>query len=157
MKRIPLLCLLSRCLQDLFVENLSDYLVHFDLNLRSLEYDSFLCQACETGNYDLAKTLLKRKTDPHTVNSIGTPTALLPRLEGQQHLEKLFPLNDYEKQFLKLKTLSHWLGLRGNLSLHDHEFTLEGFPPSRWMFYSIYESFDRFWSMNHFPNQSLTD
>ncbi|NGX38115.1 MAG: hypothetical protein K1000chlam2_01287 [Chlamydiae bacterium] len=140
---------------NLFVKNLSNYLVHLDINLRSIESESFLYQACETGNYDLAKTLLDRKVDPHKVHQTGITTTLIPRLEGQTHLEKLFPLNAYEDQFFKLKILSHWLGLHGSATLHDHEFSLEG-APSRWMFHTIGESFECFLTDNSFPNQSMT-
>ncbi|NGX60213.1 MAG: hypothetical protein KR126chlam3_01382, partial [Chlamydiae bacterium] len=142
---------------NLFVKNIKDTVIQFDCSLRAPLANQFLFQACEEGEYDLAKQFLDEgKVDPHIVDeNQRVSTALVPYLMGHMRLQNLFQLNRFEQGYLEIKRLSHWLSLEGEIQLENHPLTLEG-APSHWFFESLAESLQRFTTWNAFEGLSLS-
>lgn len=128
---------------NLFVQNLTSYLFSFDLFMRPYAHQSVFFEACRTGNFEMAKKLYQMGLDPHQKNSSGMSPALYAHICGHANIEKLFPCNTHEQEYLELKLLSHWLNISGDVVLNKQKISLEG-AASNWMFYSIGQALKHF-------------
>ena len=147
---------LSALVYNLFVKRITEHLVQLECSLRFFSTDQLLFQACETGQYNVAKKLIEEsKANPHLVQKEQVSAALIPHLTGQEQLQDLFELNKYEKGYLELKRLSHWLGLDGKVELEGNPLKLQG-AQSHWLFESLAESFQRFRTWDNFSKLDLT-
>lgn len=130
---------------NLFAKNITSYLINFDILLRSDSATVFLFDACFFENIENAKALLDQGVDPHKKNpSCGMSPAIAAYFSGNERLRQLMPLNDYEKEFVELKILSHWLNFKGHATLQGEKIHLEGMPNSRWMFIPFAHAFAAF-------------
>lgn len=128
---------------NLFTESLSQRLIEFDIQFRSMQKDTLLLEAAHTGKEKLVGTLLKMGAKPHKTHRSELTPALCPKLFGHPQLQKILPLDTYEKIYLKLKTLTHWLTLKGKVEIEGKQVGFEGtFSP--WMFASIQKGFAAF-------------
>lgn len=129
---------------NLFVQNITGYLIDLDVRLNPSLKEESLSIACLANNYPVAEVLLKKDwVDPHRINKNGVTDALLSRIFGSPNLNPLFQLNDYEKAFLEFKNISHWLGLKGEVELYGHTVDLEG-STRNWMFDSLATAVNKF-------------
>lgn len=111
-KGIGLLILTNICghlyaqLLNLFVQNITWYLIDLDVWIVSPLKEEALGIACMAGNYAVTEALLKKDwVDPHRIDDEGIPDALIPTIYGQRHLNPLFQLNEYEKSYLEFKNI----------------------------------------------------
>lgn len=108
---------------------------------------------------DIVKILLEKDwllKDLHKVHSNGESDAMNSRLVGKVHLDHLYQLNDYEQDYLKLITLSHWLSLQGDVELHGKDFSLEGVPRiSTWMYDSLSKAIGKFIDSDEFKHLKI--
>lgn len=147
---------LAAVVSNLFVDHLTETLAHLDITARGHFSDYLLFQACETGQKSLIKRLVKMGADSHLVDpSVEVSSALIPTLTGREDLIPFFDLNHFERGYLDLKKLSHWLSVKGNVHLNGQHLTMEG-APSQWLFESLAESFQRFRTCSEFGLLKLT-
>lgn len=117
---------------NLFVQNLTHELIHYEWYLYKNFKNQFLFNAFEFGRKDLIEILHKEyKADPHDIHCNPNDKekispALIPHLIGNKALFDMFSLSDFEKKYLDLKILAHWLSLTGNVKLCGEEIPLEG-------------------------------
>jgi len=102
----------------------------------------------------LVETSLNLWLNPHEIFKNGYTFAMAPQRYGRTHMEGLIPLNDYEKDYLQLKPLSHWLGLKGDIELHGHTLPLEHAPP-HWLLGSLNSAFQKFVKSDDFQHLRL--
>lgn len=141
---------LAAVVSNLFVNHLTKTLTYLDISARGHFSDYLLFQACETGQKSVIKKLLKMGADSHLVDpSVEVSSALIPTLTGREDLVPFFELNHFEKGYLDLKKLSHWLSVKGSIHLDGQHLTMEG-APSQWLFESLAESFQRFRTCSEF-------
>ncbi|GAG17126.1 unnamed protein product, partial [marine sediment metagenome] len=140
---------------NLFVTNITSYLVSLDIWLRASNKEDLLSEACSVGHYQLAKNLLDKGANPHVILPANVTPALVPSLFGYQKLNSLFTFDNFEKDYFPLKEYSHWLSLTGKVQLHGTNLPLEG-TPSRWLFDSLANAFERFCKTDDFDNLKLT-
>lgn len=128
---------------NLFVINLKRYIFHFDLFIRPYAHQGMFLDACKLGNIEAAKKFQELGVDSHQKNAFGITPALYAHIYGQEKLEKMFPLNNYEQEYLETKLLSHWLNIPGEVTLNNLKLDLQG-AVSNWMFYSIAQALNHF-------------
>jgi len=98
--------------------------------------------ACYKNNLEMAKALEKMGADPHHINKIGVTPTLLSFFKGHEKLKKIYPLNDYEKQHLNFKLLSHWFHYYKEVSI-ERKINSKG-TQGTWMYASVAESLQSF-------------
>lgn len=120
---------------NLFVSKTSFPILKTDVCLRPHQHKVMLFDACRYGHRDFAKMLLEKKVDPHWKYE-GVTATLYAHMHGHKNLHDILPLDSYEREFLELKQLSHWLNIPGTVTFKEQTFDLEG-TCSKWMFKAL--------------------
>ncbi len=94
-------------------------------------------------------------SDIHKIHpNLSTDSLNYSRLWGSLKLKPFFEFNDYEKSYLELKTLSHWLGWKSTVEVHGNSFDLQG-TSGTWMFDSLAGALAKFQESDDFKHHQL--
>jgi len=141
-------------------KTLTHELIQQQIQENPTEHQEYLYKAFQRGHLWTAKNLLEMGADPHKKNEHGLTPALLPFLCGHTELQHLAPINkdkkdeDYEEDYIVLKTLSQWCKLNGQVTLHEQKVRLEA-TYSNWLFQKLAECLTGFQNWDRFSELTI--